>query len=129
MLELRFALACAALTAVLAFAQPAVAQPAVATPYVVAIKDGAVPRAQRVLKTPQESLLRIEWSADRVTTVHLEGYDISLTVRPGQAAVMEFKAFASGRFSVHAHEGEARGGSSTHAHGRSVLLRLEVHPK
>lgn len=122
--ELRRAFGCAALTAVLAFAQPAVA-----TPYVVAIKDGAVPRAQRVLKTPHESLVRIEWSADRVTTVHLEGYDISLTVRPGQTAVMEFKAFAGGRFAVHAHEGEARGGSSTHAHGRSVLLRLEVHPK
>ncbi len=123
-LGLRRALATAALSALLALAQPAVA-----APYVVAIKDGAVPRAQRVLEAQQESVVRIEWSADRVTTVHLEGYDISLTVRPGQTTVMEFKAFASGRFPVHAHEGEARGGSSTHAHGRSVLLRLEVHPK
>ena len=49
--------------------------------------------------------------------------------RPVVSTVMEFKAFASGRFSVHAHEGQARGGSSTHAHGRSVLLRLEVHPQ
>ncbi len=124
MLELRCGFAGAALTAVLLFAQPAVA-----TPQVISIQDGAVPRAQRVLKTVQDSLVRIEWSADRVTTVHLEGYDISLTVRPGQTAVMEFKAFASGRFPVHAHAGEARGGPSTHAHGRSVLLRLEVHPK
>jgi hypothetical protein len=125
MLELRRALAAAALGAVLAFAPPAAA-----TPFVVAIKDGAVPRAQRVLEAQQDAPVRIEWSADRVTTVHLEGYDISLTVRPGQTTVMEFKAFASGRFPVHAHAGEARGAPSTHAHhGRGVLLRLEVRPK
>lgn len=125
MLELRRAwlARCALTAAVLAFA-PA----GRATPHVIAIRDGAVPRAQRVLKATQMALVRIEWSADRVTTVHLEGYDISLTVRPGQTAVMEFKAFASGRFAVHAHAGEARGGPATHAHGRSVLLRLEVQP-
>ncbi len=88
-----------------------------------------MPREQRVLRVLHESQVRIEWSSDRVMTVHLEGYDISLTVRPGVSTVMEFKAFASGRFSVHAHEGQARGGSSTHAHGRSALLRLEVHPQ
>jgi len=71
-------------------ATAALAHAADAVPLAIAIKDGTVPREQRM---------------------------------------PTFKAFASGRFSVHAHEGQARGGSSTHAHGRSVLLRLEVHPQ
>lgn len=97
--------------------------------HTIAIRNGQVPRAQRVLAVPHESLVRIEWSADRTMTVHLEGYHISVTVRPDRPATMEFKAFATGRFPVHAHEGERRSASSGHAHGRSVLLRLEVHPK
>ena len=118
------AIALALLTATAAFTQPADA-----ALFAVAIKDGTVPREQRVLRVVHESLVRIEWSSDRVMTVHLEGYDISLTVRPGVPTVMAFKTFASGRFSVHAHEGQARDAPSTHAHGRSVLLRLEVHPQ
>ena len=120
--ELPRAFALAFLTATTALAQPAAS-------HAISIKDGSVPREQRVLKVLHESLVRIEWSSDRVMTVHLEGYGLSLTVQPGRSAVMEFKAVASGRFAVHAHEGQARGGSSTHAYGRSALLRLEVHPQ
>ena len=123
-LALRPAIALVVLAATAAFTQPADA-----AMFGIAIKDGAVPREQRVLRVLHESAVRIEWSSDRVMTVHLEGYDISLTVRPGVPTVMAFKAFASGRFSVHAHEGQARDAPSTHAHGRSVLLRLEVHPQ
>ena len=94
--------------------------------FAVAITDGAVPRAQRTLKVPHEARLRIEWTADRPLTVHLEGYDISVVVRPGKLEAMEFKAHAGGRFAVHAHEGAQRG---KHAHGRGALLWLEVHPK
>ena len=92
----------------------------------VAIANGVVPRAQRDLKVPHEARVRIEWTADRPMTAHLEGYDLSVAVRPGKPQAMEFKAFATGRFPVHAHEGEQRG---KHAHGRGVLLWLEVHPK
>lgn len=92
----------------------------------IRIAAGTVPRAQRVLRVPHQSLVRIDWSSDRPTTVHLEGYDISVTVRPGQAESMRLKAFATGRFAVHAHDGEARG---KHAHGRGALMWLEVHPQ
>ena len=92
--------------------------------FALAIRDGAVPRAQRELKVPHEARVRIEWSADRPMIVHLEGYDLAVEVRPGKPQVMEFTAFATGRFPVHAHEGEQRG---RHAHG--ALLWLEVHPK
>ena len=93
----------------------------------VAIRDGVVAQSQRNLSVPHQSPVRIEWSADRLMTVHLEGYNLSVTVRPGAPALMQFKGYATGRFAVHAHDGE-RGASSGHAHGRSVLLRLEVHP-
>ena len=92
----------------------------------VAIANGAVPRPQRELKVPHEARVRIEWSADRPMTAHLVGYDLSVAVHPGKPQLMEFKAFATGRFPVHAHEGEQRG---KHAHGRSALLWLDVHPK
>jgi hypothetical protein len=92
----------------------------------VEIRNGTVARAQRVLKVGQDSEVRIEWRADRAMTVHLEGYDISVVVRPNEPAVMRFSASVSGRFPVHAHEGETRGG---HSHGRGTLLWLEVHPK
>jgi hypothetical protein len=95
----------------------------------IAISNGKVPPAQRLLKTTQQSPVRIEWTADRPMTVHLEGYDITVVVRPDQPATMQFRAHAAGRFAVHAHEGERQGPSSGHAHGRSALLHLEVHPQ
>ncbi len=95
----------------------------------IAIKDGLVARAQRVLKVPHHSSVRIEWFVDRPMTVHLEGYDLSVTPTAEKSALMQFKAFATGRFAVHAHEGERRGVASTHAHGRGAVLWLEVHPK
>jgi hypothetical protein len=82
-----------------------------------------------VLVFPQGAKVRIAWSADRPSTIHLEGYDLSVKVLPGQPAAMEFDAFASGRFAVHAHEGIRDGQASAHAHGRAALLRIEVHPK
>ena len=128
---LRRRLAVAALAGVVA-AVPACAwagAPVATIARAIAIRDHTVPRAQRVLDVAHESQVLIEWSADRPTTVHLEGYDISVVVRPGQPSVMQFKAYATGRFAVHAHDGERRDAAAAHGHGRSALLWLEVHPK
>lgn len=95
----------------------------------VAIKDGAVARDQRVLKVRQHERVRIVWSVDAPLVVHLEGYDVSVTARPGQPQAMEFAAYAAGRFPVHAHAADTVRQGQGHAHGRGVLLRLEVHPK
>ena len=61
-------------------------------------------------------------------TIHLEGYDISVVARPGQSETMKFKAFATGRFPVHAHEVD-RGAAPKHSLERGPLLRVEVHPR
>lgn len=95
----------------------------------VTVRDGEVPRAQRVLKVQHQQLVRIEWLADRALVIHLEGYDLSIHADPGKPEVMEFKAFATGRFPVHAHEVDAEGGPARHGHHARPLLRLEVHPK
>ena len=93
----------------------------------IAVVNGAVAPAQRILKVPHQADVRIAWSVDRPMTIHLEGYDISVLVSPGESKIMQFKAFATGRFPVHAHAGD-QGESKKHAHGRGALLRLEVHP-
>lgn len=95
----------------------------------VEIKAGEVARAQRVLKAIQHERLRLVWSVDTPQVIHLEGYDISVTARPGQPQIMEFTARAAGRFPVHAHAADAVRQGQAHSHGRGVLLRLEVHPK
>ena len=94
----------------------------------VAVVDGHVARTQRVLKVPHQADVRITWSVDRPMTIHLEGYDISVLASPGEPKIMQFKAFATGRFPVHAHEGD-QGEGKKHMHGHGALLRLEVHPR
>lgn len=95
----------------------------------VEIRGGEVPRAQRVLKVRHEDQVRIEWRADRATVIHIEGHDLSVHADPGRPEVMEFKAFATGRFPVHVHEVDAQGGPARHGHHTRPLLRFEVHPK
>ncbi len=95
----------------------------------VEVRRVEVARAQRVLKVRHDDLVRIEWLSDRAVVIHLEGYDISVAAEPGKPEIMEFKAFATGRFPVHAHEVDPEGGPARHGHHTRPLLRLEVHPK
>ena len=94
----------------------------------VAVAKGRVAPALRILKVPHQADVMIAWSVDQPMTIHLEGYDISVLANPGEPQVMRFKAFATGRFPVHAHAGD-RGEGKKHAHGHGALLRLEVHPR
>ena len=95
----------------------------------IAIRGGAVARDMRVLKATQHERVRIVWTVDTPLAVHLEGYDVSVRARPDLPRAMEFKAHAAGRFPVHAHAADAVPQGQGHAHGRGVLLRVEVHPK
>ena len=94
----------------------------------VAVADGAVARTQRVLKVPHQAEVSITWSVDRPMVIHLEGYDIVVEARPGQPETMRFKAHATGRFPVHAHEAD-QDDAKKRAHGHGPLLRVEVHPR
>ncbi|MBM3951485.1 MAG: hypothetical protein FJ311_08540 [Rhodospirillales bacterium] len=94
----------------------------------LAVVNGAVAPASRVLKVPHQADVGITWTVDRPMTIHLEGYNISVFARPDAPQTMRFKAYATGRFPVHAHEGD-KGEAKSHGHGRGALLRVEVHPR
>ncbi len=95
----------------------------------VEVRGGEVTRAQRVLKVGHDDTVRLEWRSDRALVIHIEGYDLSVHADPGKPEVMEFKAHATGRFPVHAHEVDPQGGPARHGHHTRPLLRIEVHPK
>ncbi len=83
------------------------------------IQHGKILTDERTIRVSQGDQVELYWSSDKPDVLHLHGYDIHTKVTPHVPAVMKFKAFASGRFSVKSH------GESGHA----SLIYLEVHPK
>jgi hypothetical protein len=89
------------------------------------IENGRVPANMRLLRVAQGDVVKLRWTADRATILHLHGYDIELTVNPGTVADMSFTARATGRFPVSVHTPQGGGG---HTH-EPPLLHVEVHPR
>ena len=83
------------------------------------IQHGKILTDERTIRVSQGDQVELYWSSDKPDVLHLHGYDIHTKVTPHVPAAMQFKAFASGRFSVKSH------GESGHA----SLIYLEVHPK
>lgn len=82
------------------------------------IENGRMVDDVKTVRVQQDEAVELSWSADRRTDVHLHGYDIEITVNPGQAQVMTFRARVTGRFPV-----------ESHGDRHTVLLYLEVHPR
>jgi hypothetical protein len=82
------------------------------------IENGRISDNVKTVQVRQDEAVELRWSADRRTVVHLHGYDIEITVNPGQAQVMGFRARASGRFPI-----------ESHGDRHTVLVYLEVHPR
>lgn len=78
---------------------------------------------KNVVRVTEGQIVELRWSSDRVTELHLHGYDIVAKPKPGAPAVMRFKAHATGRYPVTVH-GHAKGGG----HTEKTMLYLEVHP-
>jgi hypothetical protein len=89
------------------------------------IARGSVPANMRLIRVMQGDLVKLRWSADRATILHLHGYDIEMTVNAGTVAEMSFTAHATGRFPVSVHVPQAGGG---HAHD-PPLVHVEVRPR
>lgn len=90
------------------------------------IERGKIAGGRRVVRVTQGDRVRLRWSADAPTALHLHGYDIERRVAPGETAEMAFEAKITGRFSVsiHGEKDAAKGG-----HHHAPLIRLEVHPQ
>jgi len=89
------------------------------------VERGRVPANMQLIRVMQGDVVKLRWSTDRTTILHLHGYDIEMKVDPGAMAEMNFTARATGRFPVSAHKPK-QGGSHTHD---PPLVHVEVHPR
>ena len=96
------------------------AQTAAAEPrrFDLRIENGRIANNVKTVQVQQDEVVELSWSADRRTAVHLHGYNIEVTLNPGQTQVMAFRARATGRFPIEAHGAR-----------HTVLFYLEVHPR
>jgi hypothetical protein len=91
--------------------------------FVLRIENGRVPADMRRIRVKQGDVVKLQWSADRRTIIHLHGYDIEKTVEPGAVTDLTFTARATGRFTVEPHIANQPSGG----HG-DVLVTIEVYP-
>jgi hypothetical protein len=89
------------------------------------IERGRVAESMSVIRVKQGDVVRLRWSTDRSIVLHLHGYDIEKKIEPDTVGLMEFVAYATGRFPVEVHESPGAGG---HSHGEAPLVRIEVYP-
>ena len=82
------------------------------------VENGQISSEVKPIQIQRGDSVEIEWSTDQPMTVHLHGYDILVTVDPGQTQKMKFIADATGRFPI-----------ELHGQRHQVLIYLEVYPR
>jgi heme/copper-type cytochrome/quinol oxidase subunit 2 len=70
----------------------------------IRVTGGQVETAERRVKVPLGSDVRLEVTADQADEVHLHGYDRKVEIEPGTPAVLEFQADTPGVFEVELEE-------------------------
>jgi len=86
----------------------------------VALVKGRAAVADDTLRFRQGDAVELTVSSDAPMDLHLHGYDLEASARPGRPARFAFVARLPGRFPISEHRHDAR-------HHRSVLF-IEVHP-
>src|SRR5713226_10073947 len=89
-------LAACALASFLGAAIMAPAASAAEVTFVLRIENGRVPENMRLIRVKQNDIVKLQWSTDRRTTIHLHGYDIEKEITPGAINEMTFTARATG---------------------------------
>lgn len=87
----------------------------------LAISNGELPQAQRLIAVAQGDEVVLRLTSDKPVEVHLHGYDVEQKLSPGTAASLRFTARAAGRYPIEVHGG---GGG-----GEKVIGYLEVRPR
>lgn len=85
--------------------------------------DGALPFAQRHIVVKQGEVQRWRISSNLTGELHVHAYRVSVAVRTGTVAELNFTARASGRFRVEWH-----GAGSGSSHHTPPLATLDVLP-
>jgi heme/copper-type cytochrome/quinol oxidase subunit 2 len=70
----------------------------------VQVTGNQVQTAERRVKVPLGTQVRLEVTADRADEVHLHGYDRKVDIEPGRMAVLEVTADTPGVFEVELEE-------------------------
>ena len=70
------------------------------------LEGGEVARDRRTLRVTEGDRVRLRWTADAATILHLHGYDLEREVEPGEPARLSFEADLTGRFEMENHETE-----------------------
>jgi hypothetical protein len=99
------------------------AEPPAEQVFELRIEGGAVAEDMRTLRVTEDDRVRLRWTADAPTVIHLHGYDLEREVAPGQATEFQFEAYATGRFPVEVH------GDAAYSHAEAPLVVLEVYPR
>ena len=90
------------------------------------IEGGEVAGEVRTLRVTEGDHVRLRWSADAPTILHLHGYDIEKAIAPGRVTEFDLQAYATGRFPIEVH---GHGDASHHSHDKAPLVVLEVYPR
>ena len=85
-----------------------------------AIRDGQLPKDQRVVRVRQGDEVTLRWTSDGPYTLHLHGYDLEAKVAPETPVSIRFSARASGRFPIEIHGARVQ---------ERTVGYLEVHPR
>ncbi len=93
--------------------------------FTITVQHRQVPRKQRVIRVRQGQRVWIRWISDETITLHLHGYDLEKTVKPGVPTIMRFTAYATGRFPISAHGF----GTRVHSKREIPLVYVEVLPR
>jgi hypothetical protein len=112
-----------AFTLLTCLALPAASQAQEVKRFDLALKAGALPKAQQTIKVKQGDQVELKWTTDQPMRIHLHGYDITITVKPSEPTVTAITAKIPGRFSAEKLQDKPSG----HHHGGKIFY-LEVHP-
>jgi hypothetical protein len=90
------------------------------------IVGGQVSAQERVMRVDQGDRVHVRAVSDALGELHLHGYRVAATLKPGAVADMTFKAYATGRYPFEWH---AAGDGPPRAHHGPPLAAIEVRPK
>ncbi len=88
----------------------------------IEIRGGEVVGGPKTIKVTKGDRVRIVVSTNQEDDLHLHGYDIEKTAKPGQPARFKFKANAEGEFELESHTAE-------HAGLEPLVATLIVEPR
>jgi hypothetical protein len=98
------------------------------TALTLALVDGSLPKAQRLIKVRKGDKLRWRISSNTAGTLHVHAYRLIAPLQAGQTTDLVFDAFATGRFRLEWH-GEQDKSSGNVGHHAPPVAILEVLPR